>query len=246
MIGVFDSGSGGLSVLVAIKKVAPELDIVYFGDLTNMPYGAKSPQELFDLTLRGFKILRAAGATQLVSACNSISASVIRPLMPDEGIIEMVGPAVRELLARQVKRVAIVATPATVESGIYDSACAAVGIQATMIACPKLAFAIEYDNAEIIREEVFAACEKIKAARADAILLGCTHYPFARGIFTEFLPTNFEIIDPAFAVAAEVIAKCGSEGSGKLKIITSKESDNFGSRIENLFGTKPMLLGQNP
>ena len=76
MIGIFDSGSGGLTVLKAIREVMPSADILYFGDIRNAPYGEKSREELSRLTVNSIRVLQARGATSIVSACNSVSASL--------------------------------------------------------------------------------------------------------------------------------------------------------------------------
>ena len=86
MIGIFDSGVGGLNVASAIRKHAPRADFVYFGDLANAPFGPKSSDELFGITLRAMQFLREQGADEIVAACNSVSVSVIRPLMDAFGI----------------------------------------------------------------------------------------------------------------------------------------------------------------
>lgn len=160
MIGIFDSGSGGLSVLRALRARAPQLDVVYFGDLANMPYGSKSQAELQRLTIDALQLLRANGATQLVSACNSVSAAVIRPMMDlfgvseGSGVIEMVGPTVRMVSAMGTVRAAVIATPATVESGMYQQEFVRAGCNTVMIACPNLAASIEYDDEVLTRVKV--------------------------------------------------------------------------------------------
>src|SRR3989344_6076418 len=99
MIGVFDSGVGGLTVLKAMRDVYPSIDVVYFGDTKNSPYGKKSGKELSALTVAGIRFLLEHGATTLVSACNSVSASLAVSLydvlsIKSSQLIEMVGPTV--------------------------------------------------------------------------------------------------------------------------------------------------------
>lgn len=245
MIGIFDSGSGGLSVLRALRIRAPQLDVVYFGDLANMPYGSKSQAELQRLTIDALQLLRAAGAHQLVSACNSVSASVIRPMMElfgvneGSGVIEMVGPTVRAVAALGKIRVAVVATPATVESGMYQQEFMRAGCNATMIACPNLAASIEHEDDVLTRVKVDEAVTAAIAVHADVLVLACTHYPFARDLFEKLFARygaeHIKIIDPADAVAEEIIARCGSEGNGALRFIVSEKTFGFSRRVEQLF-----------
>ena len=101
MIGIFDSGVGGLSVLKAIRERMPHADILYFGDTKNAPYGLKSPAELSQLTAQAIMRLRAGGADHIVSACNSVSASLVSSLFDvlaftPRDLIEMVGPTVAQ------------------------------------------------------------------------------------------------------------------------------------------------------
>lgn len=100
MIGIFDSGIGGLGVTSILRKKAPNADLIYFGDLANMPYGPRPTPELFTLTIRALAFLSTQEAIQYISACNSVSVSVIQSLIdqmtkPNTQIIEMVGPTVR-------------------------------------------------------------------------------------------------------------------------------------------------------
>src|SRR4051812_2523239 len=99
MIGIFDSGSGGLTVLHAIRQVLPSADVVYFGDIKNAPYGSRTQEELSLLTMQALKLLQKRGAGNLVSACNSVSASLALSVLDmfstdNMQIIEMVGPTV--------------------------------------------------------------------------------------------------------------------------------------------------------
>ncbi|MCE9541626.1 hypothetical protein K8R03_03675 [Candidatus Kaiserbacteria bacterium] len=126
MIGVFDSGVGGLTVLKAMRDVYPSIDVVYFGDTKNAPYGKKSGAELSALTVAGIRFLLDHGATTLVSACNSVSASLAVSLydvlsIKSTQLIEMVGPTVSAFKGSS-ERVALCATTATIESGMYQNA----------------------------------------------------------------------------------------------------------------------------
>jgi glutamate racemase len=232
MIGIFDSGSGGLSVLRTLHARAPMLDVVYFGDLKNMPYGSKSQSELLELTEQAIQVLQKAGATQIVSACNSVSASVVRVTPAMENIIEMVGPAVRSIKHNKVLHVAVAATPATVESGMYQKEFERVGIRATMISCPELAAAIEREDTIMAQQIIDDVVVRAIATGADALLLACTHYPLVREMFGN----KISVIDPADAVVDEIITRYGVNGKGTLKFLVSEKSISFQKRVENLFG----------
>ena len=131
MIGVFDSGSGGLTVLKAIRERIPSTDVLYFGDIGNAPYGSRPRAELSRLTSKALRYLVSHGATRIVSACNSVSASLAvslfdtSDLTPDR-LIEMVGPTVG-YFRHADSRILLLATPATIESGIYQDGFAMIG-----------------------------------------------------------------------------------------------------------------------
>src|SRR5580704_17633887 len=119
MIGIFDSGMGGLTVLKAIREEMPNCDVVYFGDTKNAPYGSKTRAELGALTVAAIERLQKAGATSIVSACNSVSASLAVSLfdtlaLAPGNLIEMVGPTV-SYFKHSTLRLLLAATPATIE-----------------------------------------------------------------------------------------------------------------------------------
>lgn len=238
MIGLFDSGSGGLTVLTAIRKRALKADIVYFGDILNAPYGEKSAGELARLTESGLKKLSDMGATQIVSACNSLSLSVLMGAAEHTEIIEMTRPISRSLRSRAGEKMLLMATQATIESRIYPNA-VGVTISLDEIAVPKLAAAIEFGSSEDemrgILHDVFS---KQKGEKYDGIILGCTHYPLVRELIESEAVKLFgpiELIDPAEGVAEEVIRRFDIEGSGKTIFLISKDSEIFRKRVSELF-----------
>lgn len=245
MIGIFDSGIGGLSVARAIRDRAPAVDILYFGDTENAPYGLKDPEELQKLTLRAMRILREKGATHLVSACNSVSASVVRPLLElfgihDSGIVEMVGPTTNSLLRRTNGTIVVIATQATVASGIYQKGFREAGLEISMVAAPRLAGAIELGAPlSEIEAHVAAAVTEAVALKGDTLVLGCTHFPFVRNLFEKHLArvgSEATVFDPADSVAASALAQHGILGQGISQFLTSKNSAIFRHHLTKLFG----------
>ncbi|MFM2374229.1 MAG: hypothetical protein RLZZ234_224 [Candidatus Parcubacteria bacterium] len=242
MIGIFDSGIGGLSVARVIRREFPSADILYFGDTKNAPYGEKSPDELARLTVEGLRLLHARGATSVVSACNSVSTSLAVSLldafdMPADAVIEMVGPTVASL--REVEgKILLVATTATVRSGIYQNAFRMVGKDIDAIAVPGLAGAIERGAS---REEqdgiVRAALAGMPQGEYQVLILGCTHFPFARASFEAFLGPDVAIVDPAEPVAARVLKRFWPRevGEGKSTFLVSMDTPAFREAIATCF-----------
>ena len=240
MIGIFDSGVGGLTVASAIRKQSPSADFVYFGDLANMPFGEKSEAELLEITKSAMKFLIEHGATEIVAACNSVSMYV--PALRSEvnvPLIEMSAPTVNALIDRTSISIFVVATAATVRSQLYDRAFAEKGIEINSMAIPELASAIEADlSNEEIKKIITSAVDRAIELNAKTLVLGCTQYPFARSSFEECFRLRgyqIELFDPADAVASAVVSQFDTNGKGKQTFFVSKPSPVFDTYVDRLF-----------
>lgn len=249
MVGVFDSGSGGLTVLRAIRNELPSCDVVYFGDIAHAPYGSKSQEELAEFVAQGLSLLRARGADRLVSACNTASASLALSLydafdMEPGSIIEMVGPTV-SYFKESKRRIVLCATPATVRAGIYQTAFALVGQSITAVPIEGLASAIEFaEGKERQREVITEAFKNIEWVQVDTLILACTHYPLALDVFKELVPAHVEIFDPASAVAGRAIRQFWPQEvrDGKTTFLISKDSVPFRELVAKLFPDTPYTI----
>lgn len=240
MIGIFDSGSGGLTVLKAIRERMPSADILYFGDIKNAPYGSKSNSELSVLTVHAIELLQKRGAESIVSACNSVSASLAISLfdalsLAPTQLIEMVGPTVHAF-KNSSARLLLAATPATIDSEIYQNAFRMIGKDIETVAIPDLASAIEFGSPEeeiekIIRE-AFAG---ISLQNFDVLILACTHYPLVSHLF-ERVFDPMRLFDPALAVAERVKKQLWPRevGDGTTHFIISRDSQPFRDRVASL------------
>ena len=249
MIGIFDSGMGGLTVLDALKQQMPQAEVVYFGDTKNAPYGNRTREELGALTVLGLKRLIDAGASNIIAACNSVSVGVAEPLLAIAGmerkdVIEMVGPTARALSQRAPMRILVVATRATIESGMYQSRLSESGHEVIGLAIPALAGAIEAnaDSAPII-EVAFAKLQ----VPPDVMLFGCTHFPLVRHVFDNAITQKswkVEYVDPAVYVAAEARVRFGGseEGNGSIRFLLSNDSKTFRQNAESLFSPFPYTI----
>ena len=241
MIGIFDSGSGGLTVLKALREKLPSSNIVYFGDIKNAPYGSKTREELSQLTIEGMQFLYERGCRSIVSACNSVSASLAISLFDTLAIepthlIEMVGPTVSTFRGAS-ERPLLVATPATILSGIYQNAFRMVGIETQTLPLDGLAGAIEFGKSnEEIKSIIVNGFKSIDHQSYDIIILACTHYPLVTNLFKEVLG-NVPLFDPADAVAERALHRFWPRevGEKKLTFCISKDSDTFRKRVATLF-----------
>lgn len=246
MIGIFDSGLGGLSVLKEIRAKAPNVDVLYFGDTLNAPYGPRSTEELVVLTLQAMHFLQSKGVTQFVAACNSVSVSVIQPLFDLFGnsngrVIEMVEPTARSIGARKDDVILVLVTEATVRSGLYEKMFRQQGVNIHMLAIPDLAGAIERGASE---QEVYSiimpAISRMETLGAYSVIFGCTHYPLVRSHFETLISmhvkNDIRLIDPAYSVAQEVSAQFDLSGSGRTKFFLSKDSSVFRDQVSTQLG----------
>ncbi len=245
MIGIFDSGSGGLSVLSEIRKIMPETDVVYLGDIKNAPYGSKSREELGALTSAAVSRLLSEGATKIVSACNSVSASIVLPMLSILSLkpfdmVEMVGPTVKAL-KNENRKILLVATPATIASAIYQQGFRSVGKEIMTLAIPDLAGAIEFGSSETEMEKMIEkALGELRNSDFELLVLGCTHYPLIKNLFEKVLDKvgkKAVIYDPAVAVANEVKTIMDENGGGKTRFLITKDSVLFRERVAEMFGT---------
>jgi len=248
MIGIFDSGSGGLSVLRAVREELPSADVVYFGDIKNAPYGSRSQAELSALTISGFRLLKEHGANRIVSACNSVSASLAVSLVdalvlgPGD-LVEMVGPTV-SYFKHADARLALVATEATIKSGIYQNGFHMIGKEVRAIAIPDLAAAVEFgESPETIRKIIEDALLPHRG-QFDVLVLACTHYPLVAEAFQEVLGAGVLIFDPAQAVAerAKKLFWPQEVGAGSARFLVSKDSTVFRNRVAEIMQDAPHAI----
>jgi|SRR3989338_7255 len=242
MIGIFDSGSGGLTVLRALRDRLASPDVLYFGDIENAPYGSKSHEELSQLTMKAIAFLRSRGVRSIVSACNSVSASLAISLFDTlevdaPRLIEMVGPTVAAF-KNSKQRLLLTATPATVKSGLYRNGFRMIGKDVVEIAIPDLAGAIEFgEDEEVLGKKVREAFSGIRPSDFDVLILACTHYPLILSIFQRVVGTSLSILDPAQLVAdrAERELWPREAGNGTTHFVISKDSENFRALVAKLF-----------
>lgn len=214
MIGLFDSGVGGLTVVRALRAARPELSYVYLGDTARAPYGPKSPETIRRYAEEAADFLIGQGAKTLVIACNTASALAaghLRARHPGLPIFEVVGPAARA--AARVsggKKIGLIGTRATVGSGVHERCLKEIDPAIEVIARPAPLLVSLVEEAWIDQPETAAIVRKylapIREAGVDALILGCTHYPLLKPLIAETMGEEVELVDPAEAVTAEFCA----------------------------------------
>lgn len=210
MIGVFDSGVGGLSVLRALRGEMPGVDFVYVADQAHVPYGPRPLEDVRAFSKEIARYLIAAGCELVVVACNAASAASLHalraafPATPFVGMEPAVKPAA-EITHSGV--VGVLATPATFQGELYASVVVrfAAGVTVLQDTCPGLVGRIEagdLDGPET-RAILERAITPMLARGMDALVLGCTHYPFVRPLVEQIAGPGVRVIDPAPAVARQ-------------------------------------------
>lgn len=216
IVGVFDSGIGGLSVLRELEKILPNEDFYYYGDSLNNPYGEKSDEELFSITSGVVDYLVNKGCRLIVIACNTATTRCMKYLREKYKDIIFVGtvPAIKVACDRDFKNTLVMATPATIESErtmelIRDNIRKDQNIY--LVACPGLANAIEDNDQEKIKEILKDTFREYKDKEIDSIVLGCTHYPFIKEDILKEMP-GVILLDGSRGVAMEVKRQLENNG----------------------------------
>ena len=216
IVGVFDSGIGGLSVLRELEKILPNEDFYYYGDSLNNPYGEKSDEELFSITSGVVDYLVNKGCRVIVIACNTATTRCMKYLREKYKDVIFVGtvPAIKVACDRDFKNTLVMATPATIESErtmelIRDNIRKDQNIY--LVACPGLANAIENIDQEKIEEILKDTFREYKDKEIDSIVLGCTHYPFIKEDILKEMP-GVILLDGSRGVAMEVKRQLENNG----------------------------------
>ena len=189
-IGVFDSGVGGLSLLRELRRLLPNEDFIYYGDRANAPYGAKTHEEILEISKGIVDVLLSRGAKAIVVACNTATAVAIEPLRAAYPELPIIGiePAVKPARVAGCKRVLVLATPVTVSESRFAALLRAnsrEGCEFIGVPCRELAFMIENDSTSEEIEEYLSNIEGVaenvvigrKAENSDEIILTAIIYP---------------------------------------------------------------------
>ena len=206
-VGLFDSGLGGLTVLRQVHAHYPHSPSLYLGDTARVPYGTRSPAEIRQIAAEVVQWLRQQGIDVLVMACNTSNAlaldvAVAKAGVPVVGLIDSVAATL------DAQRIGVLATPATAASGAYRRAIHACNPQAQVleVGCPAFVPLIEagdLDAAEL-EQAARAYLEPLLQHGAEAVVLGCTHYPLLIPLLRRLLPPTVSLVDPALAAVARL------------------------------------------
>lgn len=219
-IAVFDSGVGGISVLRELVKIMPEEDYLYFGDSANAPYGTKTLDEVRELTCKhARRLLFEEGAKGIVVACNTATSAAVRKLRemyPDTPIVG-IEPAVKPaVMCKEHPRVLVMATPMTIREEKFRRLMARYEDQAEIIPlpCPGLMDFVERGDlsSEELAKYLTELLFEYKHNKVDAVVLGCTHYPFVKNMIGKTLGDDVLVYDGGEGTAREMRRRLKEKG----------------------------------
>lgn len=254
-IGVFDSGVGGLTVLQEVHRQLPNESVVYFGDTARLPYGKRSPAEIIEYVYEILHWMQSERVKMAIMACNTSSALALDVVRKDFDlpILGLILPGARAAVGKG-KRIGVIATTATVNSGAYVRAICESDPHAQVFQadCPEFVPLIESDRIhdpytlEIAKQYLQPLIE----ANIDTLVLGCTHYPHLSGVLRQILPASVALVNPA----SYVVKAAGQEldlmglrctenrsGQAKTRFFVSGEPDRFAQVSRRWLGKLPLV-----
>ncbi|MDI1237409.1 MAG: glutamate racemase [Polaromonas sp.] len=247
MIGVFDSGVGGLSVLRALRAELPNDNFIYIADSGHAPYGERDQAHVIARSRALTAHLLGQGVQALVIACNTATAAAIDVLRSEHPQLPIIGvePALKPAAATsKTRRIGVMATRSTLGSSRFRALLGSLATQAEFVLqpCDGLADAIERGVANTANPptatEIIAACARhtralgqfgLKDGEIDTLVLGCTHYPFAAAVLRDLIGPDVQLVDTGEAVARQTRLRLASA-------VSTGEADSAPGRI-SLFST---------
>ena len=255
-IGIFDSGIGGLTVARAVSRALPEHSIIYYGDTAHLPYGEKSPALIRRYATQITQELMRLGCGSIVVACNSASSNALDAIRqvagPDVPVIDAVHPVI-DAVARRFPsgEIGVIGTRATIDSSWYQRLLEDKGFNVVSKATPLLASAIEagFHGGEVSDALIAAYFEDDLFKGAQALILGCTHYPLVADQIAASLPKTVALVDSADAAAEALrnaLAPIGSADEGTVaprteRFMVSDLTDSFSLGAERFYGAPVQL-----
>jgi glutamate racemase len=226
-----------------LARLLPHENIIYFGDTGRVPYGSKSRETIRKYTVQDARFLLSHGVKAILAACGTVSSNALECIeeLTDIPVFGVVEDAAREAYAAsKTKRIGIIGTQATVNSGIFKRKIEAIDEKAVVLqcACPLFVPLVEYGFAAEGDEITRLACERYLAGfrgEVDTLVLGCTHFPILEKAIAASLP-GVTLINPA-REAARAVAKAlcengllsAREGRGEIRYFVSDEPARFNS-----------------
>ena len=251
-IGVFDSGLGGLTAVKELKRIAPQENIVYFGDTARVPYGSRGPATILKYAWQDACFLTEQNVKYIIVACGTVSSHIDDAFRAhlDVPVCDVIRPAALAAAdGTKNGRIGLIATAASIRSGAYERALSAIdpALQVLPKACPLFVPLVEQGmfekGCEITRLAVEMYLAPLKKQGVDTLILGCTHYPLLAPLIDEYFEGQVLLVDSgrqAVGAAMRDLTACGlTGGNGESAYFVSDDMDSF-VRSANLFLGTPV------
>ncbi|MBO4414205.1 MAG: glutamate racemase [Clostridia bacterium] len=246
MLGIFDSGLGGLTALKALRQLAPNEDIVYLGDTARVPYGTRSAETIKKYACECAEFLMGKGIGRLLVACGTVSANALDVLtdgfpFPVTGVIS---PASRRAASLTKNgKIAVLATGATVRSRSFEKALHGIDgeLEVFQRACPLFVPLVENgipQDSELVRLTCEMYLSDVRDFGADTVILGCTHYPIIADAIKKALPGT-EVISSGGEAAREIAPYLGNCGAGRVTFYVTDDAEGFSANAATFLGSPP-------
>ena len=259
VIGFFDSGFGGLTVMRSVVALLPQYDYLYLGDSARVPYGNRSADRVYEFTRQAVDFLFRRGCPLIIIACNTASANALRRIQqeylpeafPERRVLGVIRPAAEAIVEGSCRSVGILATEGVVASGAYLAEIGKLdpAIAIVQQACPLLVPIVEAGEQDRHIADVAVAdyLERLFAHNGpiDAILLACTHYPILKRTIERHLPAGVALIDQGPVVAQKLKDYFRRHGEMEKKVtrrgerifFTTDDCDKFDRLARIFYGT---------
>jgi len=250
MIGLFDSGVGGLTVAQKIFKALPDYKIIYFADTERVPYGIKSNEEIRRFSLQITDFLVKKGAKIIVVACNTSSSIALDTLkkrlnIPIFGVIE---PGVKAALKVTKGKIGVIGTETTIKSNVHKEIINRLNPNIKVYAkgCPLLEILVEENWTKRPETEIIMQyyLKSLKENKIDTLILGCTHFPLIKEQISSIIGKEVELIDPSQKLAQDIKqfikknheVECSLAKGKDHQFYVSSKPDRFKESAERILG----------
>lgn len=250
-IGVFDSGLGGLTAIKALRQLMPEESLIYFGDTARVPYGGRSPETILKFARQDLHFLQTFDLKAVLVACGTVTTTSL-PILARETNLPMIGvvepSCKRAMAATRNKRIGLIATRASVRSGVYEKTLKQMDPEMEVFgkACPLFVPLVE--NGRIHRGDVVIETvareylQELKDEGIDTLILGCTHFPLLKDIIGDIMGPRVTLIDSGEAAAEELkqlLEECfmlAEDAEGDAQFYVSDQAADFEQIAEVFLG----------
>ena len=259
-IGVFDSGLGGLTAVMALRRLLPDENIIYFGDTARMPYGTKSVPMLRKMARQDMELVAQYGVKVIIAACGTVSSTAADVLgsfpVPVFNVVDAPVTKIAKLPGNAP--LGVIATETSIKSGVFAGKISALcpGREVIAVPCQDFVRIIEEGHTDssdpVVIGSVESSLSPFKGKGISALLLGCTHFGFLSGAISAQLGRDVELVSAAGCAvesAAEYLKQRSlTGGSGETEFITSGDREQFISLSSKLLGydTAPFTIHTEP